>query len=314
MMLAMYWFAAHVSQRVDHPTHIPYDVKAQATDIDPRELSAFPIEGSDAILRVGRYGPYLDRGDGVRANVPEDLPPDELTAAKAEELVLVPSGDRELGTDPDTGRAIVAKSGRFGPYVTEVLGDDVPTKGKKAVKPRTASLLSTMNLDTVTLDDALRLMSLPREVGVDPADGGVIRAQNGRYGPYLTKTLETSSDTRSLETEEQIFSVTLDEALALFAQPKTRRGQRAAAPPLRTLGEDPVSGGTITLKEGRFGPYVTDGEVNASLRSGDDPNTITPERAHELLADRRERAPVKKRAKKAAVEPRPEWQENGRLG
>ena len=182
-----------------------------------------------------------------------------------------------------------------------MLGDDVPTKGKKAVKPRTASLLSTMSLDTITLDDALRLMSLPRVVGSDPADGAEIRSQNGRYGPYLTKTGETSSDTRSLESEEQIFTVTLEEALAIFAQPKVRRGQRAAAQPLRVVGVDPVTGGQVTLRDGRFGPYVTDGTSNASLRSGDDPLTITPERAYDLLADRREREPVKRGRKKAAV-------------
>ena len=273
---------------------------AGATDIDPRELSAFPVDGSDAILRVGRYGPYLDR-DGVRANVPDDIAPDELTAAMVDELFARPSGERELGADPESGREIVAKAGRYGPYVTEVLGDDVPTKGKKAVKPRTASLLSTMSLDTITLDDALRLMSLPRVVGHDPADGAEIRSQNGRYGPYLTKTGETSSDTRSLESEEQIFAVTLDEALAIFAQPKVRRGQRAAAQPLSVVGVDPVSGGQVTLRDGRFGPYVTDGVSNASLRSGDDPLTITPERAYELLADRREREPVKRGRKKAAA-------------
>ncbi len=276
------------------------ELLANATEIDPRELSAFPIEGSDAILRVGRYGPYLDRNDGVRANVPDELAPDELDAAMAEELFNRPSGEYTLGNDPESGRVVMAKAGRYGPYVTEVLGEDEPTKGRNAVKPRTASLLSTMALDTITLDDALRLLALPRMVGADSADGAEILAQNGRYGPYLTKVLGDTTDTRSLESEDAIFNVTLDEALALFAQPKQRRGQRAAAQPLRTLGEDPVSGGVITLREGRFGPYVTDGGVNASLRSGDDAATITPERAHELLADRRDRAPVK-RVKKAAA-------------
>ncbi len=276
------------------------ELLANATEIDPRELSAFPIEGSDAILRVGRYGPYLDRNDGVRANVPDELAPDELDAAMAEELFNRPSGEYTLGNDPESGRVVMAKAGRYGPYVTEVLGEDEPTKGRNAVKPRTASLLSTMALDTITLDDALRLLALPRMVGADSADGAEILAQNGRYGPYLTKVLGDTTDTRSLESEDAIFNVTLDEALALFAQPKQRRGQRAAAQSLRTLGEDPVSGGVITLREGRFGPYVTDGGVNASLRSGDDAATITPERAHELLADRRDRAPVK-RVKKAAA-------------
>ncbi len=275
------------------------ELLSKATDIDPRELSAFPIEDSDAILRVGRYGPYLDR-DGVRANVPDELAPDELDAAMVEELFNRPSGEYELGSDPETGRAIMAKAGRFGPYVTEVLGEDEPTKGKKAVKPRTASLLSTMELDKVTLDDALMLLSLPRVVGVDAADGGEIRSQNGRYGPYLTKIIGDTTDTRSLESEEQIFAVTLDEAIAIFAQPKQRRGQRAAAEPLRELGHDPITGGMVTLRDGRFGPYVTDGTSNASLRSGDDPLTITPARAFELLVDRREREPVKRVKKTAA--------------
>ena len=265
-------------------------------EIDAREISAFPVEGTDAVLRVGRYGPYLDR-DGVRANVPDDMAPDEIDAAKVEELFARPTGDRELGTDPVTGRAIVAKDGRYGPYVTEVLGDDEPTKGKNAVKPRTASLFKTMTLDTVTLDDALRLLTLPRLVGADPADGVDITAQNGRYGPYLTK----AGDSRSLESEEQIFTVTLQEALALLAQPKQRRGQARAAAVLKELGADPVSGGAITLREGRFGPYVTDGTVNASLRRDDDPETISPVRAAELLADKRAKgpAPKKKAAKKA---------------
>jgi DNA topoisomerase-1 len=217
--------------------------------------------------------------------------------ATGRELFARPTGDRELGTDPVTGRAIVAKDGRYGPYVTEVLGDDEPTKGKNAVKPRTASLFKTMTLDTVTLDDALRLLTLPRLVGADPADGVDITAQNGRYGPYLTK----AGDSRSLESEEQIFTVTLQEALALLAQPKQRRGQARAAAVLKELGADPVSGGAITLREGRFGPYVTDGTVNASLRRDDDPETISPVRAAELLADKRAKgpAPKKKAAKKA---------------
>ena len=220
--------------------------------------------GDGIVLRVGRYGPYVQRGDGEdieRANVPHDMTPDELTLEKAEELLAAPSGDRELGVHPETGRQIVAKSGRYGPYVTEVLPDDVPKTGKNAVKPHTASLLSTMSLDTVTLDDALRLLSLPRVVGVDPADGQEITAQNGRYGPYLKK----GTDSRSLASEEQMFTVTLDEALAIYAQPK-QRGRRAAQPPLRDLGADPVTGKQVLVKDGRFGPYVTDGETNATLR------------------------------------------------
>ncbi|MFZ8925909.1 MAG: topoisomerase C-terminal repeat-containing protein, partial [Candidatus Nanopelagicales bacterium] len=181
--------------------------------------------------------------------------------------------------------------GRYGPYVSEVLPEDSP----KSAKPRTGSLLKSMSLDTVTLEDALRLISLPRVVGVDPGDGVEITAQNGRYGPYLMK----AKDSRSLPTEESIFTVTLEEALALYAQPKQRRGA-ASAPPLKELGDDPISGRPVVLKEGRFGPYVTDGETNASLRRDDDVETIDPGRAFELLADRRARGPVKRTAKKAA--------------
>ena len=266
------------------------DLTSDLGAIDARGISTFPIPGTDAVIRVGRYGAFVERGED-RASIPDDVAPDELDAAKAEELLSQPSGERELGTDPETGRVIVARAGRFGPYVTEVLEDGAP----KTAKPRTGSLFKTMSLDTVTLDDALRLISLPRVVGVDPADGVEITAQNGRYGPYLTK----DKDSRSLESEEAIFSTTLDEALALLAQPKQRRGA-ASAPPLKELGDDPVSGRPVVLKEGRFGPYVTDGEVNASLRRDDDPETIDPARAYELLADRRARGPVKKTAKRAA--------------
>ncbi len=266
------------------------DLTTDLGAIDARMLSTFPIEGTDAVVRVGRYGAFVERGE-ERASIPEDVAPDELTAEKAEELLSQPSGERELGTDPETGLQIVAKSGRYGPYVTEVLPEDAP----KSAKPRTGSLLKSMSLDTVTLDDALRLISLPRVVGVDPADGVEITAQNGRYGPYLLK----AKDSRSLPTEESIFTVTVEEALALYAQPKQRRGA-ASAPPLKELGEDPVSGRPVVLKEGRFGPYVTDGETNASLRRDDDVETIEPARAFELLADRRARGPVKRTSKKAA--------------
>ncbi|MFL6070516.1 MAG: type I DNA topoisomerase [Actinomycetes bacterium] len=265
-------------------------------DIDAREVNSMPL-GDGIVLRVGRYGPYVQRGDGddlERANVPHDMTPDELTLAKAIELLDAPSGDRELGAHPDTGRDIIAKSGRYGPYVTEVLPDDVPKTGKNAVKPRTASLMSTMTLDTVTLEDAVRLLSLPRVVGQDPSDNEEITAQNGRYGPYLKK----GTDSRSLASEDQIFTVTLDEALAIYAQPK-QRGRRAAQPPLRDLGADPVTGNQVLVKDGRFGPYVTDGETNATLRRTDAPETITIERAAELLADKRAQGPApKKRAAK----------------
>jgi DNA topoisomerase-1 len=220
--------------------------------------------------------------------VPEDLAPDELTVEKAEALLAEPSGDRELGTNPASGLPVVAKAGRYGPYVTEVLPDDAP----KNAKPRTGSLLSTMSLDTVTIDDALRLLSLPRVVGTDPADGAEITAQNGRYGPYLKK----GTDSRSLETEEQMFDITLDQALAIYAQPK-QRGRRAAAPPLKELGNDPTTGLPVVVKEGRFGAYVTDGETNATLRKADAVETVTIERAAELLAEKRAKGPApKKRA------------------
>ncbi|MEU0472320.1 type I DNA topoisomerase [Streptomyces olivaceus] len=266
--------------------------------IDAREVSSFPV-GNDIVLRVGRYGPYVERGEKdsdnhQRADVPEDLAPDELSVELAEELLAKPSGDFELGTDPATGHTIVAKDGRYGPYVTEVLPEGTPKTGKNAVKPRTASLFKSMSLDTVTLDDALRLMSLPRVVGAD-AEGVEITAQNGRYGPYLKK----GTDSRSLQTEEQLFGITLEEALAIYAQPK-QRGRAAAKPPLKELGTDPVSEKPVVVKDGRFGPYVTDGETNATLRSGDSVEEITPERGYELLAEKRAKGPAKKTAKKTA--------------
>jgi DNA topoisomerase-1 len=248
-------------------------------DIDAREVSSFPLAGTDIVVRVGRYGPYLERGE-QRVNVPEGIAPDELTPEKAEELFAQPSGERELGTDPATGLEIVAKAGRFGPYVTEVLAEGATGK------PRTGSLLSSMSLDTVTLDDALRLLTLPRTIG--ELDGEPITVQNGRYGPYVKK----GADSRSLESEDQLFSLTLAEAKELFAQPKARgRGRAAATPPLRELGEDPASARPMVIKDGRWGPYVTDGETNASLRQGDAVESITPQRAAELLAERRAAAP-----------------------
>jgi len=254
-------------------------------DIDAREVSSFPLAGSDIVVRVGRYGPYLER-DGQRVNVPDDIAPDELTVEKAEELFNQPNGDVHLGTDPDSGREVVAKAGRFGPYVTEQLPEDAPAPAK----PRTASLLKSMSLDTVTLDDALKLLSLPRMLG--ELDGEQVTVQNGRYGPYVKK----GSDSRSLESEGQLFTLTLAEAKELFAQPKTRgRRTGAAAPPLRELGEDPATGKPMVIKDGRFGPYVTDGETNASLRKGDETASITVQRAAELLADRRAAPPATRR-------------------
>lgn len=265
--------------------------------IDAREISSFPV-GNDIVLRVGRYGPYVERGEKEaeghqRADVPEELAPDELTVELAEELLAKPSGDFELGADPVSGNQIVAKDGRYGPYVTEILPEGTPKTGKNAVKPRTASLFKSMSLDTVTLEDALRLMSLPRVVGAD-AEGVEITAQNGRYGPYLKK----GTDSRSLTEEEQLFTITLEEALAIYAQPK-QRGRAAAKPPLKELGTDPVSEKPVVVKDGRFGPYVTDGETNATLRTGDSVEDITPERGYELLAEKRAKAPAKKTAKKA---------------
>ena len=265
--------------------------------IDAREVSSFPV-GNDIVLRVGRYGPYIERGEKdsenhQRADVPEDLAPDELTVELAEELLAKPSGDFELGADPESGHQIIARDGRYGPYVTEVLPEGTPKTGKNAVKPRTASLFKSMSLDTVTLADALKLMSLPRVVGKD-AEGVEITAQNGRYGPYLKK----GTDSRSLTAEDQLFTITLEEALEIYSQPK-QRGRAAAKPPLKELGADPVSGQPVVVKDGRFGPYVTDGETNATLRSGDSVEEITPERGFELLAEKRAKAPAKKTAKKA---------------
>jgi len=252
-------------------------------DIDAREVSSFPLAGTDIVIRVGRYGPYMER-DGQRVNVPEDVAPDELTPEFAQELFARPSGDKPLGSDPETGHEIVAKTGRFGPYVTEVLPEDA------SGKPRTSSLLASMSLETVTLDDALRLLTLPRTLG--EIDGEPVTVQNGRYGPYAKR----GSDSRSLDGEEQLFTLTLDEAKELFARPKTRgRGRAAAAPPLRELGEDPASGSQIVIKEGRYGPYVTDGETNASLRRADSVESITLQRAIELISERRAAAPSSKR-------------------
>ncbi|MFD9406209.1 type I DNA topoisomerase [Streptomyces sp. NPDC059989] len=271
--------------------------------IDAREISSFPV-GEGIVLRVGRYGPYVERGEKdaeghQRADVPDDMAPDELTVEYAEELFAKPSGEFELGKDPVSGNEIVAKDGRYGPYVTEILPEGTPKTGKNAVKPRTASLFKSMSLDTVTLDEALKLMSLPRVVGAD-AEGVEITAQNGRYGPYLKK----GTDSRSLETEDQLFSITLDEALAIYAQPK-QRGRAAAKPPLKELGNDPVSEKPVVVKDGRFGPYVTDGETNATLRRDDDVETITPERGYELLAEKRAKGPAKKTAKKAPAKKAP---------
>jgi DNA topoisomerase-1 len=265
-------------------------------DIDAKDINSVPL-GEGIVLRVGRYGPYLEvtgeDGEPKRASVPDDIAPDELTVAKARELLETQAdGDRVLGTDPDSGREIVVRNGRFGAYVTEVLPEDAP----KSAKPRTGSLFKDMTQQSVGLDDALKLLSLPRLVGVDPETNEEITAQNGRYGPYLKR----GTDSRSLETEDQIFTIDLPQALVIYAQPK-QRGRRAAAPPLRELGPDPVTGTPIVIKDGRFGAYVTDGTSNATLRKDDAVESITLERAAELLADKRAAAPrtAKKAAKKA---------------
>jgi DNA topoisomerase-1 len=262
-------------------------------EIDAREVNSIPLAwgGGDGngqiVVRVGRYGPYLQRGE-ERASLPEDLAPDELTPERAEEFLTAPSGDRLLGDDPETGLPVYVRAGRFGPYVQ--LGE-AESGGEK---PKTASLFKTMTPDTVTLEEALRLLSLPRVLGTHPDDGEEVVALNGRYGPYVKK----GSDTRSLDAEEQLFTIDLDAALALLAEPKRRRGQGAAAAALRELGADPATGETVVVKEGRFGPYVTDGTTNASLRKGDSVDDITIERAAELLVERRQKAPAKKAAKR----------------
>ena len=262
-------------------------VSAHLDEIDPREVNSIPIgtdpDGNKIVVRVGRYGPYLLRGEET-ASVPEDLPPDELTVARAEELLAAPSQDRVLGEHPETSQPIYLKAGRYGPYIQ--LGDI--EEGSKE-KPVTASLFKTMDPATLTMDEALRLLTLPRVVGTDPAGGEAIEALNGRYGPYLKK----GKDTRSLDNEEQIFSVSLDDALALFAQPK--KGRRNAATVLKELGEDPGTGKDVSIKDGRFGPYVTDGETNASLPRGVSPESLDLERAVEMLAEKRAKGPVKRK-------------------
>ncbi len=260
-------------------------------DIDARAMASIPIEGHEGIIRVGRYGPYLERGEGEtlqRANIPTDLAPDEMTAEKAEELFNAPSGERELGVDPETGMTILVKTGRYGPYFTEVL----PEGSKKSAKAKTASLFSTMDVESVTLEDALKMLGLPREVGIDPESGEPITAQNGRYGPYLLK----GKDSRTLPDENSIFTCTLEEAQALFAQPKIRRGRGQAAGPLKVVGTDPSTGKEVVVRDGRFGTYITDGETNASLRGGDSVETISIERASDLLAERRAAGPSPKKA------------------
>ncbi|MEH0147422.1 type I DNA topoisomerase [Corynebacterium sp. Q4381] len=333
--------------------------------IDAREANSLRLFNDDqdrpVVVRVGRYGPYIERQIGTtadgepeyqRANLPESATPDEITLEMAERLFATPQSGRELGANPANGRMVVAKEGRYGPYVTELVRDDERShaearaeeivaeeraaedkqraeEGKRAknwetktataqkekrieelvteqLKPATASLFQSMEPASVTLEEALQLLSLPREVGVDPADGEVITAQNGRYGPYLKK----GSDSRSLASEDQIFTISLDEARRIYAEPK-RRGRAAAKPPLKMLGDNDVTGKPMTIKDGRFGPYVTDGETNASLQRGDTPETMTDQRANELLSARRAREAedggkkaTKKKAAKKTTRPK----------
>ncbi|HEY8296167.1 MAG TPA: DNA topoisomerase, partial [Micrococcaceae bacterium] len=293
-------------------------------EIDAREINSVPITDS-ITLRVGKFGPYLESSvptldeatgeiiESVRANVPEDLAPDELTAEKAMELMNTAAPEeRQLGTDPATGRPVVAKNGRYGAYVTEVIqelteeelanqpveyyknGKPKPPKKPVKAKPRTGSLFSSMTVESVTLEEALQLMSLPRVLGAD-ADGNEITVQNGRFGPYLKK----GTDSRSIGSEEEIFAITLEQALEIYSQPK-QRGARAAVPPLAEFGEDPVSGKPIVVKEGRFGPYITDGVTNITVPRSTSLEELTRENAVELLAEKREKGPVK-RATKAPV-------------
>lgn len=271
-------------------------VENKLGEIDARSVSSIPIgateDGENVVVRVGKYGPFVQIGER-KASLPEDLAPDELSADKALELVSkAEDADRVVGTDPVTGKDILVKIGRFGPYVQ--VGE--MEEGSKQ-KPKTASLLSYMDPSTVTLEDALSVLSLPRHVGDDPETGEAIYAQGGRFGPYLSK----GKDTRSLESDHDIFTVTLEGARSLFAQPKTRRRAGGAASSSATsLGVDEGSGRSITVRSGRFGPYVTDGEVNASLPRGVDPETLGLEQALDLLAERRIKlasAPPKPKAK-----------------
>ncbi len=275
-------------------------VNERLEDIDARDINSIVIgrvpegqdqAGTEVIVRVGRYGPYvtIGREDGAaRASLPEEIPPDELTVERAIELANAPSGDRVLGQDPTTGYDVLSKSGRYGPYVTLSLPE-----GSKD-KPPTGSLFASMDLETITLEQALTLLTLPRTLG--EAEGEPVTAQNGRYGPYVSRGKES----RSVENEELLLTISLEEALHLLAQPKQYGKRAAPKPPLKTLGKDPTSGGEMVVKEGRFGPYVTDGETNASLRKGDTPEGLEDERASELLAERRARGPAPKKVAKRA--------------
>ncbi|GMR02615.1 MAG: type I DNA topoisomerase [Acidimicrobiia bacterium] len=254
--------------------------------IDPKAVNSFPIglgeDGEAIVARAGQYGPYLQHGER-RASIPPDLAPDELTLERALDLLDAPSDDRSLGSDPGTGLEVFAKAGRYGPYVQ--LGERDPESN---AKPKTASLFKTMSLAEITLDDALRLLTLPRVLGEHPENGEPIEALNGRYGPYI----RWGKESRTLEEEEQLFTVTLDEALALLARPRQRRG---AKPPIKELGTDPVTGKEVVIKDGRFGLYMTDGETNVSFRKAETVDNVTIEHASERLAEKRAKGPAKRR-------------------
>ena len=308
---------------------------AQLGEIDAREINTIEI-GDGLHVRVGRYGPYLedvnhldDEGNPKRASLPDTLAPDELTVEVGHDLIENHSGGpRALGVDPVSGGTVEVRNGRFGPYVAlvmpsadagadgDVAGDGKPKKGKSAKKaadrPKMASLFKTMSPESLTLDDALRLLSLPREVGsyeeADSQTGEVqtvaVQANNGRYGPYLTKTgADGKSDTRSLASEDEIFTVDLDKAKELFAQPKygRGRGRGAAKPPLRELGVDPETQKQVTIKEGFYGAYITDGETNRTLPKQYAPESIEPAEAFRLLAEKRAQGPSKRRGRKGAA-------------
>ena len=282
------------------------ELSADLGAIDAREVNTMRLS-PEIEIRVGRYGAYLQQGEGDTrklANVPETMAPDELTLAAALEILAKPSGERELGIDPITNLPIIAKSGRFGPYITEVFPTIVLAEGEKKKKkkaddpkPKTASLLSTMTLDTVTYEDALKLLSLPRTLGIDSTTGEEITIQNGRYGPYLKRGV----DSRTLTSEDQLFSLSFDEAEEIYKLPKVRR-RGVAKPPLKELGADPTTQKEVIIKDGRFGMYVTDGETNATLRRGDTLEAMTLERGLELLAGRRaweaENGPSPKKSRK----------------